>query len=289
MRRPRGRSGRAEPRPGGRSPPRLRAHGRPRGGRPHHGRRHGVRRGPGQREAAPYFAAAFAAADVRTVGFMPWSRTLRHAVEAMRPMRSVAGASSRDARRSYRCSHAAGGVAHLTQRLASLTGAEPAFLRVPGVVASSAIREALLRADPHARRRRCACSTTLDLALLSPSVRAGSSPRSAPAITTSPTSSSSWRGAPVPWGRCACGSSVPTGRPGAHVARRPGRRRDRRAAAAGALPVGGRRGARQVRRRVRAALVGGGRPARHRHGDGHPSAGRSQHLDGSDGIMPMTE
>jgi DNA-binding transcriptional regulator LsrR (DeoR family) len=115
--------------------------------------------------AAPYFAAAFAAADVRTVGFMPWSRTLRHAVEAMRPMRSVAG-------RIVEMLGDLGAptlqqeVAHLTQRLASLTGAEPAFLRVPGVVSTSAIREALLRADPHAREAMRLLDS-LDLALLS--------------------------------------------------------------------------------------------------------------------------
>ena len=39
----------------------------------------------------------------------------------------------------------------MTQRFATLTGAEPAFLRAPGVVMAPAIRETWLRQDPHAR------------------------------------------------------------------------------------------------------------------------------------------
>jgi DNA-binding transcriptional regulator LsrR (DeoR family) len=115
--------------------------------------------------AAPFLSAAFAAGDVRTVGFMSWSRTMRHVVEAMRPVQSV-----------VRCVVEMLGdlgaptlqqdVAQLTQRLASLTGAEPAFLRIPGVVGSSAIREALLLGDPHARETMRLLDS-LDLALLS--------------------------------------------------------------------------------------------------------------------------
>ena len=45
-----------------------------------------------------------------------------------------------------------------TQRLASLTGATPVFLRTPGVVASAQVREALLAHDAYARRRSV-CST----------------------------------------------------------------------------------------------------------------------------------
>ena len=56
-------------------------------------------------------------------------------------------------------------VAHLTQRLATLTGAQPAFLRVPGVVASPAILEAMLSRDPHAREALLLLDD-LDLALL---------------------------------------------------------------------------------------------------------------------------
>jgi DNA-binding transcriptional regulator LsrR (DeoR family) len=115
--------------------------------------------------AAPIVAAALAAPDVHAIGFMPWSRTLRQAVEMMRPIRSVAtrivemlgdlGAPTLQQ-----------DVAHLTQRLALLAGADPAFLRVPGVVTSSAVREALLLGDPHARETMRLLDS-LDLALLS--------------------------------------------------------------------------------------------------------------------------
>jgi DNA-binding transcriptional regulator LsrR (DeoR family) len=56
-------------------------------------------------------------------------------------------------------------VAHLTQRLAVLTGAQTAFLRVPGVVATPTIRDALLRQDPHARDA-LRLLDALDIALL---------------------------------------------------------------------------------------------------------------------------
>ena len=117
------------------------------------------------RAAAPFLAIALATGDVRTIGFMPWSRTLRHVVESLRPLPLIAGcvvemlgdlgspALQQD-------------VAHQTQRLATLIGADTAFLRVPGVVANPAIRAALLRADPHARRI-LRLLDDLDLALLS--------------------------------------------------------------------------------------------------------------------------
>ena len=98
-------------------------------------------------------AAAIFHADVtsaRTIGFTSWSRTLRHMVGALTPL--DAG--------TERVVETLGDLgpptlqqdtAHLTQRLATLTGGRPAFLRVPGVVSSPAIREALLAQDPHAR------------------------------------------------------------------------------------------------------------------------------------------
>ena len=119
------------------------------------------------RAAAPLLMAALAgpSSGPRTVGITPWSRTLRQLVEAMRPVTAVDGhivemlgdvgapALQQD-------------VAHLTQRFASLTGAEPAFLRVPGVVERPALREALLLADPHVRQAMRLLDS-LDLALLS--------------------------------------------------------------------------------------------------------------------------
>ena len=115
--------------------------------------------------AAPFLAAALAEGSPHTVGFTSWSRTLRHMVEALPAQRPIAdhivemlgdlGAPTLQQ-----------DVAHMTQRLATLTGAEPAFLRVPGVAATPAIREGLLQQDPHAREA-LRLLDSLDLALVS--------------------------------------------------------------------------------------------------------------------------
>jgi DNA-binding transcriptional regulator LsrR (DeoR family) len=115
--------------------------------------------------AAPFVAAALTAVDVRMVGFTGWSRTLRHMVEAMRPMQAVA-ARIVEMLGDLGAPTLQQDVAHLTQRLAFLTGAEPAFLRIPGVVSSPEIRDALLLGDPHARETMRLLDA-LDLALLS--------------------------------------------------------------------------------------------------------------------------
>jgi DNA-binding transcriptional regulator LsrR (DeoR family) len=130
------------------------------------------------RAAAPFLATALATIDVRTIGFMPWSRTLRHAIETMRPLPSLAGCVV-EMLGDLGAPTLQQDVAHQSQRLASLIGADTAFLRVPGVVADQGIRAALLRADPHARRT-LRLLDDLDLALLSvgpcavvPPLRAG--------------------------------------------------------------------------------------------------------------------
>jgi len=111
-------------------------------------------------------AAIFATmpVDMPVVGLTSWSRTLRHMVEAVRAPQPVSehvvemlgdiGAPTLQQ-----------DVAHLTQRLATLTGAQPAFLRLPGVVSSPAIRDALLQQDPHAREA-LRLLDHLDMALL---------------------------------------------------------------------------------------------------------------------------
>ena len=128
--------------------------------------------------AAPFVSAAIDVADVRTVGFTGWSRTLRHMVEAMRPMQAVAGRIV-EMLGDLGAPTLQQDVAHLTQRLAFLTGAEPAFLRIPGVVSDVEIREALLLSSPYARETLRSLDS-LDLALLSigpcdvvPPLRAG--------------------------------------------------------------------------------------------------------------------
>ena len=116
--------------------------------------------------AAQFVSAALAAAPaVRTVGFTSWSRTLRHMVEVMRPIRPMAGYII-EMLGDLGAPTLQQDVAHMTQRFATLTGAYPAFLRVPGVVADAAVRDALLRHDPHAREV-VRLLDALDLALLS--------------------------------------------------------------------------------------------------------------------------
>src|SRR6202012_745523 len=94
---------------------------------------------------------ALATGDVRTIGFMPWSRTLRHAVDKLRPLPSITGCVV-EMLGDLGAPALQQDVAHVTRRLAGLIGADTAFLRVPGVVANPAVRAAMLRADPHARR-----------------------------------------------------------------------------------------------------------------------------------------
>ena len=97
-------------------------------------------------------AAIFATmpVDMPVVGLTSWSRTLRHMVAALRPVRTgtatvvemLGGLGPPD--QQYEAARA-------TQRLATLTGAEPVFLRTPGVVASAEVRTALLTHDAYAR------------------------------------------------------------------------------------------------------------------------------------------
>lgn len=98
--------------------------------------------------AAPVLAATLASAF--TIGFTSWSRTLRQMVSAMQPVSSGTGQVV-ETLGDLGSPTLQQDTAHLTQRLATLTGARPTFLRVPGVVSSPAIRHALLAQDPHAR------------------------------------------------------------------------------------------------------------------------------------------
>jgi DNA-binding transcriptional regulator LsrR (DeoR family) len=84
------------------------------------------------------------------VGISSWSATLLAAVDAMRPMPK---------RGAERVLQLVGGVgnpaaeqhaAHLTQRFADLTGAQPTFLFAPGIAASEQARRALV-ADAYVR------------------------------------------------------------------------------------------------------------------------------------------
>ena len=102
--------------------------------------------------------------DVPVVGINSWSRTLRRMVDALGPIRTgtetvveiLGDLGSPDQQHE---------AARSTQRLASLTGAEPVFLRTPGVVASPEMRDALLAHDSYARQT-LGLLDTLDLALV---------------------------------------------------------------------------------------------------------------------------
>lgn len=88
--------------------------------------------------------------EVRTIALTSWSKTMRTMIDTMLPMRT-------------RCKHVIETLGDLgppslqhatarsTQQFAALTGAQPVFLRTPGVAASPEMKELLLSGDPHAR------------------------------------------------------------------------------------------------------------------------------------------
>ncbi len=88
--------------------------------------------------------------EVGTIALTSWSKTMRLMVEVMLPMRT-------------RCKYVIETLGDLgppslqhntarsTQQFAALTGAQPVFLRTPGVAASREMKDLLLSRDPHAR------------------------------------------------------------------------------------------------------------------------------------------
>lgn len=85
------------------------------------------------------------------IGFTSWSRTLRETVRALdtspgRPATFVVELLGDVG--TPEVQHEA---AEVTRQLARITGAQPRFLRVPGVTASAAMRATLLNHDAHAR------------------------------------------------------------------------------------------------------------------------------------------
>ncbi len=89
--------------------------------------------------------------EAPTVALTSWSQTLRLMVDQLQPLRTktervvetLGDLGPPDLQ------HAA---ARTTQRLAALTGAQPVFLRTPGVVPSADLRDLLLSRDPYARQ-----------------------------------------------------------------------------------------------------------------------------------------
>ena len=102
--------------------------------------------------------------DVPVVGVTSWSRTLRHMIDGLRPLRTgtTTVVEMLGDLGPPQFQHEA---ARSTQRLASLTGAEPVFLTTPGVVSSAQVRAALVEHDTYARQA-LALLESLDLALV---------------------------------------------------------------------------------------------------------------------------
>jgi DNA-binding transcriptional regulator LsrR (DeoR family) len=102
--------------------------------------------------------------DVPVIGVTSWSRTLRHMIDALQPVRTgtTTVVEMLGDLGPPRYQHEA---ARSTQRLASLAGAQPVFLRTPGVVASPQVREALLAHDAYAQQA-LQLLDALDLALI---------------------------------------------------------------------------------------------------------------------------
>lgn len=104
------------------------------------------------------------AIEVPTIGFTSWSTTLRLMVDVLQPLRTntawvvemLGDLGPPDLQHD---------AARATQRLATLTGAQPKFLRTPGVVASLEVKESLLSRNLHARRA-LEMLDSIDLALV---------------------------------------------------------------------------------------------------------------------------
>lgn len=102
--------------------------------------------------------------EAPTIGFTSWSKTLRLMVDSLQPMRT----------RTERVVEMLGDLgppelqhdaARSTQRLATMTGGQPVFLRTPGVAPSPDIKALLLERDLYAREA-LALLDSIDLALV---------------------------------------------------------------------------------------------------------------------------
>ena len=102
--------------------------------------------------------------DAEVIGFTSWSRSLRATVAALQPLRSS----------TLQVVELLGDVgpiavqheaADATRQLAALTGAQPLFMRIPGVVPNVQMRETMLSYDADARRA-LALLDHLDMALV---------------------------------------------------------------------------------------------------------------------------
>lgn len=102
--------------------------------------------------------------DVPVIGLTSWSRTLGSMIDSLGPLRTgsttvveMVGDLGPPAQQHEST--------RLTQRLASLIGATPVFLRTPGVVATGQVREALVAHDGYVQQA-LGLLDALDLALV---------------------------------------------------------------------------------------------------------------------------
>lgn len=87
----------------------------------------------------------------RTIGVTSWSRSLRAAVRAMRPVAESSAEYVVEMLGDVGPPAVQHEAAALTEQLAAVTGAEPRYLRMPGVMPSAGARERALAHDAHAR------------------------------------------------------------------------------------------------------------------------------------------
>lgn len=90
--------------------------------------------------------------EAEIIGFTSWSRSLRETVGSMNPASQMTAKYVVELLGDVGPPAVQHEAAQLTQQLAALTGAEPRFLRIPGVVASAEARRTLLDRDAHARQ-----------------------------------------------------------------------------------------------------------------------------------------
>jgi DNA-binding transcriptional regulator LsrR (DeoR family) len=98
--------------------------------------------------AATYFEAVLV--DEGVIAFGSWSRPLQAMVEALKASRGLTASHVVEILGDLGPPAFQHRVASATQRLADLTKAEAVFLRTPGVVASTDLRESLLKHDRYA-------------------------------------------------------------------------------------------------------------------------------------------
>ena len=102
--------------------------------------------------------------DAEVIGFTSWSRTLQETVRHLRPMRNTGTKYVVEMVGDLGPPVLQHLSAQNTQQLATIVGAEPMFLRLPGVLPNREVKETLLAHDSHAREA-LAKLDSIDLAM----------------------------------------------------------------------------------------------------------------------------